>query len=528
VKFPFLSPRASSASDKAVPTEVLKAQIEQAFGTYPVTFACSLAVPALLLIYASGTTAFGYALMAAAIHAAICCYTLFRWLEEKRLGDDRASLEQRLRTMPRRAALAAAGWFVFLSAIGIDASSERQVLAVAVMAGVIAVGAVRYLSVPAAATAWLVTAMGVCIVYALFTSIGTSVYIFLFIYSGLLAKAVAEQAKGLKEQAQIVAEAGRVEAELALLRAQEAERTSRAEAAEARERQQREQAQAAERRETLERIAGAFEHRLMGAIEQLAQDTDQAARLSRTLVEAALASQQQVAAVARTAEESGDQSAALGDQARALQQALAAIRQRVDAQGVTNREMEALADLAARHVALLGENAEGIGAVADAIGVLSAQTNMLALNATIEAAHAGEAGKGFAIVAAEVKSLASRSGAATGEVKSRATEVSRSAEVTQRLADDTRACLAAYSAVADAISKALGAHGHVVDAIHGHAREAGQITADLRARAGSAAEAARQASEVVRSLDQVSTQLVGRAHSLKDQTARFMADLRAA
>jgi hypothetical protein len=511
-----------------VPIPVLRGQIDQAFGSYPAVFASSIAVPIVLLVYAHDTASFAYASMAASVHAAICFYLLFRWLNERRGSDDRETLQHRVRTMPRRATLGAAGWFVFLSTIGIDAAAEQQILTVAIMAGVIATGAVRYSGVPAAATAWLLTSLGVCVVYALLTAIPPAVYFFLAVYTGMLGKAVVDQSKGLLDRARILTDVDRAGAEIALLRAQEAERASRADASNARERQRREAEQAQTQRQMLTQIAAEFERRLLGAIEQLAQDTDQACRLSRRLVEAALDSQQQVAAVASKAEASGDQSEALGMEARALQQALAAIQQRIDAQGSTNREMESLAALAGRHVALLSENAMGISAVAGAIEALSSQTNMLALNATIEAARAGEAGRGFAIVASEVKSLAARSGAATGEVKSRAADVSRSAEVTQRLAADTQSCLDAYSAVADAILGALNAHGHVVDAIQGHARESSAIAADLRNRAGSAAQAARQASDVVRELDQVSNQLVSRAAALKDQTTRFVGELRAA
>ncbi|WP_035722430.1 HAMP domain-containing methyl-accepting chemotaxis protein [Bradyrhizobium sp. ARR65] len=176
----------------------------------------------------------------------------------------------------------------------------------------------------------------------------------------------------------------------------------------------------------------------------------------------------------------------------------------------------------------LSSAAEKIGTIVQLIQAIASQTNLLALNATIEAARAGEAGKGFAIVASEVKNLASQTAQATEQIASQIATIQSATGETVAAITQFGATVREISEISTAIASAVEEQGAATSEIARNVEEAANGTAavtqeigDVRAVAGETDAGAEAALAAAAALQQ-------QAVSLKSNVDDFLHTIRAA
>jgi methyl-accepting chemotaxis protein len=511
-----------------LPPELIGAQVRSISQSYPVTFAAGQLVSLGLLYFLRAAPNLGVLAFAAAIHAAIGLFVFRCWIHDRRRGWVVQSAARRMRGTMAEAGLVAIGWFLLLSVAGAKATGDQLIIIATIMAGVMAVGALRYAAIPVAGLAFLVTAGAVSVAYAAFSNMPSALFLFLAVFIALMAKAVVENGRMFLTQYEsslaLVQAAG--ERDLLAARAQQAQWRAEAarSAAETEARAEHERA----RRDSLTRLGRTFEGSVLTSVAGIAGSAEQSRTAAADLAATIVSTHHQVKTIVDKAAAAGNQAGALAERTSLLVSSLDEVSGRVAEQKETIGKAQGLTGETVAQFAALSSLAKGIGGIVATIEDVAARTNLLALNATIEAARAGEHGRGFSVVAGEVKALASQTRIATGEIGAQIAEIVGAVARAEELAREINESFASIGQVAGAVEHAIEGQSALIGAIGEYAQLASSVTEELATSASLAERASDDVARLTGELTGTCETMVAQAGDLARGTDDFLGRIKAA
>jgi methyl-accepting chemotaxis protein len=284
----------------------------------------------------------------------------------------------------------------------------------------------------------------------------------------------------------------------------------------------------ADRVRMMAELAGRFEQGMQGVITGVGGRAEEMGRSATELARVAERGRGLAEAVATRAEQASVNVQTVASATQELAASIREISSQVQRSVTMSNRATDETQQTSKLIHGLSDAAEKIGTIIQLIQAIASQTNLLALNATIEAARAGDAGRGFAIVASEVKNLATQTAQATEQIASQIATI-------QSATGESVAAIAKFGGtvkemadIATAIAAAVEEQGAATGEIARNVEQAANGTAavtreigDVRAVAGETDAGAEAALTAAAALQQ-------QAVSLKSNVDDFLHTIRAA
>lgn len=421
-------------------------------------------------------------------------------------------------------------WVLMLADVWSYHEDIGIVVASAMTFGMLAIGALIYLCLPAAMVMWLAVLTIGSTIAASYSSLSMPWFFYagIAIFGVSLHRVAMMQWRSFMQSLDNAQEfARRQEAFFATeqerLQAIEIERNNASVA----RNQERERADR-EQRQAMSALASEFEHSVHAIIDVMEQAVRAVGESSQQLAAIGTQTRERTDAMADMASNMSGAIQMVAAAARQLSESSDSISTQVHDQVTASEAATTSSKQGSGVMAHLAGEAEKVGEIAAMIQDVAGKTNLLALNATIEAARAGEAGRGFAVVAQEVKSLANQTHGAIGSVTETVTTIKDQMDNAARMVGSVAHKMGQVQQGANNIAAAVTQQQAATRDITAHAEHAAQDAEHVREFSKEVNVAAVQVGEVADEMQQVVTGLESRAAALREASRNFLDRLQAA
>lgn len=284
----------------------------------------------------------------------------------------------------------------------------------------------------------------------------------------------------------------------------------------------------AEQTAMLERLAQTFEGSVKNATGSIGATAGQMKSSAATMQAVAEETNAQSAAVAAASEQASTNVQTVAAATEELTTSIKEIgRQVAQSAQVTAKAVDE-ANTAKEKVRGLDAAAQKIGQVVSLITNVAEQTNLLALNATIEAARAGEAGKGFAVVASEVKNLATQTAKATEEIAGYIEGIQSATKTSVSAIESIFQTIGQVDEIATTIASAIEEQTAATAEIARNVEQASSGTREVSSNITGVTRAASETGQVSSQVLEAAQVLATQSERLHGEVDRFLANIRSA
>jgi len=284
----------------------------------------------------------------------------------------------------------------------------------------------------------------------------------------------------------------------------------------------------AKRAKRIETMTEEFDRASTQMVTSVAEGATELKSVATSMSQIAERTEEMSATVAAAAEEASSNVETVASATEEINASLAEIAGQVSRATEVAQSAVAAANQTSGVINGLREQSDSIGDVIKLINEIAEQTNLLALNATIEAARAGEAGKGFAVVASEVKNLATQTAKATEEISAQIASVRGESENAVNAIDHISTVIRQIDEITTAIAAAVEEQSSATREIARNVAEASRGTTDVTSNIvqvkGGASETGTASRDVLTSAEELSKH----AERMRDVVQNFIAGIKAA